>query len=512
MTYSEQIAAALRKFNTRVAGYRQFRWARKTWTREHLSPWFKAAFGTAGFGLSAFGMLRQIFYAMFLTDVVGLDPRLASIGALVGIFWDAANDPLTGILSDRVRSRWGRRRPFLLWFAIPFGLSFLIQWWAPPWESQIALAIHVTLVYMLSDTISTMISVPYYALTPEITSDYDERTSLNAYRQFFHLLGSLSTAILAPVIVDASLRAGLSQQQGYLIVAGAFGAVSTLPNFLVFGIVREKQTAHPLEEHAPVREVIRSTWRNIPFRYVTGLTLLTWTAVDLIAMMTPYFLLYWLARGDMLASVRFLGLTLSLDSAVFGLLLLVAMLCLPLWLKLSERYSKRGAFIVGMSVWVVAQIGLWLLQPGQVGLMLGIAVLAGVAISAAHVLPDAMFPDVIEWDELRTGRRQEGIYYGVKSFLRKLSGALTIFAALQVLGWSGYQAPTEGAMTFMQPETALNAIRLLVGPIGGVLVIAAIVVTWFYPLNRERHHRIVTLLKRRRIRAAELRANIRTSR
>jgi GPH family glycoside/pentoside/hexuronide:cation symporter len=108
-----------------------------------------------------------------------------------------------------------------------------------------------------------------------------------------------------------------------------------------------------------------------------------------------------------------------------------------------------------------------------------------------------MFPDVIEWDELRTRRRQEGIYYGVKNFVRKLTGALAIFIALQVLGWFGYQTPPEGARTFMQSPVTLMAIRVLIGPFGAVLLFSAVTMAWFYPLTRERHARIRRLLARR---------------
>jgi GPH family glycoside/pentoside/hexuronide:cation symporter len=104
---------------------------------------------------------------------------------------------------------------------------------------------------------------------------------------------------------------------------------------------------------------------------------------------------------------------------------------------------------------------------------------------------------VIEWDELRTRRRHEGIYYGAKNFVRKLTGALAIFFALQVLGWFGYQAPPEGVVQFSQSEPAINAIRILTGPVGALLLLSAIGMAWFYPLTRERHARIRRLLARR---------------
>jgi GPH family glycoside/pentoside/hexuronide:cation symporter len=164
---------------------------------------------------------------------------------------------------------------------------------------------------------------------------------------------------------------------------------------------------------------------------------------------------------------------------------------------LSHRLGKHIAYIIGMVFWAGVQICIFLVQPGQVSLVLWMAFLAGLSVSAAHILPDAMFPDVIEWDELRTGRRQEGIYYGVKNFIRKLTGALATFIALQALGWFGYQSPPNGVTTFMQSPQTLTAIRVLIGPFGAVLLISAVLTAWFYPLTRERHGRIQRLLEKK---------------
>jgi len=466
-----------------------------------LSFWVKLVYGTGDWSEASYGTLRQIFYAIFLTDVVGLDPRLASIAALVGILWDAINDPLVGVLTDRMRSRWGRRRPFLLFFALPFGASFVLLWWAPPWHSQIALAVTITLAFMISDTFETFCGVPFAALLPELSPDYDQRTTLTSFRIFFNLLASLVTAVAAPAIVDACLAAGLTQQQGYLVVAGIFGGLAVIPFLLIFAIVRERfGAADRPQETTTFRQTVRTAWANVPFRFATLIYMLNWITFDLVALLLPFYLLYWIARGNMLASVFLLGIRLPLESAVFALLLITATAVLPFWLWLSHRLGKHLAYIIGMVFWAGVQIGIYMVQPGQITLVLWMAFLAGLSVSAAHVLPDAMFPDVIEWGELRTGRRQEGIYYGVKNFIRKLTGALAIFVALQVLGWFGYQTPPTGATTFMQSPVTLTAIRLLIGPVGAVLLFSTVFTTWFYPLTRERHGRIRRLLEMRNAR------------
>ena len=468
-----------------------------------LSLLTKLVFGSGDLSTSSFGTLRQIFYAIFITDVVGLEPRLASIAALVGITWDAINDPLVGILSDRIRSKWGRRRPFLLWFSVPFGLGFFLLWWAPPFESQIALAAFVTFAFMLSDTFQTLVAVPLSALVPEITMDYDERTSLTGYRMFFNLFASLVIAVAAPAIVDSILASGATQQQGYLIVAALFGSLAVIPLLLIFFFIRERERSQQeIEQGASAKllESIQMAWGNIPFRYATGLYMLNWITFDLVALALPFFIAYWVSSGNLLEK----ALGLPVESAVFALLLITSVLVLPFWVWMSNRFNKNIAYILGMSFWAVVQLLIFTIQPGQITYILVLSVLAGISVSTAHVLPDALFPDVIEWDELRTRRRQEGIYYGIKNFIRKMTGALAIFIALQTLGWFGYQAPPEGATFFQQSPTTLTAIRILIGPFGALLLFSAITMAWFYPLTRERHARIRKLLARRKERATGL--------
>lgn len=462
-----------------------------------LPTWKKIVYGSGDWGLSSFGTIRQIFYAIFLTDVVGLDARLASIGALIGIIWDAINDPLIGTFSDRVKTKWGRRRPFLLFFAIPFGLGFIALWWAPPWNNQWLLLLHVMAAYMLSDTFQTLISVPFYALTPEISKDYDERTSVTSYRMFFNLLASLVVAVCAPYIVDMSLQNGSSLQQGYLIVGALFGGLAIIPFFIIFFIIKEQPDLSEEQPEISFMETLHTAWENIPFRFATGIYMLNWITFDLVALMLPYFLIYWVSKGNLLASVSIAGLDLPLESIVLGSLLITALLAIPIWDWAAKRFGKRYAYIFGMSFWAVVQTLIIFIQPGQISFIIILSVLAGISVSTAHILPEAIFPDVIEWDELRTGQRHEGIYYGIKNFIRKMTGAIAIFMALQVIGWFNYQTPPGNVTQFTQSPITLLAIRYLTGPVGAILLLSAITLTWFYPLTKEKHHRIRRLLEKR---------------
>ncbi|MBI5842916.1 MAG: MFS transporter [Chloroflexi bacterium] len=471
-------------------------------TNSRIPFLFKLLYGSGDWGISSIGMMRSIFYALYLTDVVGLEPRLASFGALVGVIWDAVNDPIIGVISDRIRTRWGRRRPFLLWFAIPFGLSFVILWTAPRWENQIALLIYVTLTFMLSDTLTTLVSVPYLSLTPELTRNYDERTTLTSFRTVFQLASALTVVVAAPMIIDAALLVGATQQQGFMLVGAIFGSLGAIPLFLIGYFVRETSTEEE-QQTLPFRETLRVAWKNIPFRYAVGIHMLNWSAVDMIAITFPYFLLYWVAQGDLLAKITILGIDLALESAFFGVLMSVCILFVPFWLWLAHKRNKREAYMLGMAFWIIVQFMIFTIQPGETAYLLTIAALAGIGVSAAYVLPDSIFPDVIEWDELRTRRRQEGVYYGIRTLIRKSTGALVIFLTLQLLGWAGYQNPPESVTQFSQSPQVLTMIRMLVSPIGGTLLMGTIILAYFYPLSREKHSRIQRLLAHRRERTAE---------
>lgn len=459
--------------------------------------WVKLVYGSAEFGPASIGMMRSLFFVIYLTDTVGLDPRLASLGAVVGLIWDGINDPLVGIVSDRVQSRWGRRRPFLLIFSIPFGVASALLWAAPNWDSQVALMVYVTVAFMLVDTLGTLLIVPYLSLIPELTEDYDERTSLAGFRTAFQLFGSLAVVITAPLVIDAAIESALTQKQGYIIAGAIFGFFSIILYFLVFVLIREKETA-VVSEQLPFFQSLRLAWSNIPFRFVATIFLLNWGMLDMVAVVFPFYLLYWIADGNLLAKAHILGLDLALESAFFGILMGVCILSVPFWLWYARRRNKRDAYVLGMIFLAIVLLLIFFVQPGQINKLLILGALAGFGVSSAYVFPDAMFPDIMEWDELRAGRRQEGIYYGARAFIRKLTTALVIFLTLQMLGIAGYETPPPGVNLFEQPANALLMIRILISIVSGLMLLVAAVMAWFNPITRERNARIRRLLERRK--------------
>jgi GPH family glycoside/pentoside/hexuronide:cation symporter len=446
-----------------------------------LSRGRKLAYGVGDTSISLTVTIVGAYFAIFLTDVVGLAPGLAAIAVFVGRSWDYVNDPLIGFLSDRTRSRWGRRRPYLLFGAVPFGLAFAMMWWRPPVQTDAWLVVYYAFAYLVFDAAVTVVYMPFVALTPELTQDYDERTSLTSYRMAFSILASL-IAFVVPAAMIGGFRPGNASR--VLTMGFVFGLASVAPILVTFLGTRERPEFR--EQAQPkLLPSIKAAFRNRPFVFGMVMFLVTWMAIDLLQATLLYYIKYVLVRESQADLIM---------AAVF----VTALVTLPIWLAVSNRSDKRKAYVVGISFWALVQIVLVLLTAQTpMPLVLGMCALAGVGVAAAHVLPWSIIPDAIEWDELRTGQRHEGMFYSIVTLAQKVASSVAIPLALLLLEATGYRGGDE-AVAGTQSESAVRAIRLLVGPIPALLLVAGIVFAVYYPLDREQHRRVTAELELRR--------------
>ncbi|MGC9396514.1 MAG: MFS transporter [Anaerolineae bacterium] len=428
----------------------------------------KLLFSTGDLSTSVPLAVLMFFQLYFLTDVAGLRPDYAGWDIGASRLWDAVNDPLFGLLSDRIRTRWGRRRVLLLFGAVPLGVFFMLMWMVPA-LSQAWLAVYYAVTFILFDTAFTVVHVGYNALTPELTADYDERSALNGYRMVFSIAGSLGAIILATVLSWSISDARLL----YLILGVGLGVVVIIPPLIVFSITRER----PVEElpaPLPMREAIRHTLSNRPFRMVMGLYLLSWTTASILAAVLVYFANYYLRIPE---QANYLVLAAQGSAILF----------IPAVVWLCRRLDKRRAFILGACAWVVVLLAIAALPADQVALAYVLAALAGFGIATAYVVPWSMVPDVVEYDQVRSGQRREGSYYAFASFFQKLATGAALWGMGQALAMTGYLTPAAGAPLPVQPEAAVTAIRIFTGPIPAVLLFLGVLFAWQYPITRASH-------------------------
>jgi glycoside/pentoside/hexuronide:cation symporter, GPH family len=435
-------------------------------TKVRLPRLTKFLYSISDFTFSFTDTTMSVLWAIFLSDVVGLKLSSTALVILIGRIWDAVDDPLFGYLTDRTRTRWGRRRPYLLFGAIPLGLTFAMLWFRPPTQNTILLTVYYTFAYMFYDTFYTMITMPYYTLTPELTQDYDERTSLTMYRMSFSIIGSL-VAFIVPLMMIGEMHP--ANYPRVFMMGVIFGGICAIPPLLAFFGTRERPEYYT-QPREGIIDSFKSVYKNRPFLFSAGIFLFTWSSIDIIQVFMLYFLKYRMnleARSDI----------------ILGTIFITALIVLPLWNWISEKTDKRKAYIVGMIFLSVVMITLIMLSPAtSFTFILVIAVLAGIGVSAVHVLTWSIIPDAVEADELATGQRHEGIFYSMATFFKKIASAVLVPASLMVLNWSGYvsNSPT-------QTHSAVLAIRMLMGPEPSVLLLAGIFFAAFYPLNREGH-------------------------
>jgi len=422
----------------------------------------KLIYGLTDWGNTTTTTIVGFFFLFFLTDVALLPARYTVPVLLIGTIWDAINDPLIGVFADRVHTRWGRRRPFFLIGAIPFGLAFMLLWWVPPFSNPLLLMVYYTIAYILFDTAFTFVVVPYGALTPELTSNYDERTRLTGYRMAVSMAGGLIAAVSVPIF--ASLFD--TPRTGYLIMAVVFGVLAIIPYFVLFFNIKERYTETQPSQLSLGKSFLY-TWRNRAFRYAAGIYVTSWMTVALISALFQYYITYWMKLADQL-------------EYLLGLVQLAALICIPIIVKMSDKLGKTRTYIIGVFWWVLVMLTLSFLPSSAHTLAYIIAALAGLGIAAAHVIPWSILPDVIDQDELETGHRREGTFYGFLVFLQKSGTALMLALIPMILSITGY------VPNAVQNTDTLNAIRFMIGGIPAILLSLSMFFAWKFPITREK--------------------------
>ena len=454
----------------------------------------KLAYGAGDLGPAITANISVFYLLFFFTNVAGIPAGLAGSILMVGKIWDAINDPIVGVMTDRTKSgRWGRRLPWLLYGAIPFGIFFFLQWIVPT-TNVWGLFWYYVIIGVISQVFYTVVNLPYTAMTPELTQDYDERTSLNSIRFAFSIGGSIFSLFLAQLIFSPKFSEIFNRQQQYLVLAAICGVISVLGLFWCVWGTRDrvlafeaKRTQTEESKSLPIAEQIKIVFQNKPFLFVIGIYLFSWLGVQITASVIPYFVIYCMKLQESDVPAVMIG--------VQG----TALLMLFVWGALSKRVGKKAVYFMGMFLWIIAATGLFFLQPGQIGLMYVLAVIAGSGVSVAYLVPWSMMPDVIELDELQTGQRREGVFYGFMVLLQKFGLAFGLFLVGIALESSGFQENIPGQTQLpIQPETALSAIRIAVGPVPIVCLICGLFLTYFYPITREMHAEMLLKLEERR--------------
>ena len=431
----------------------------------------RLGYGAGDLGGNLFFTVVSFHLLIFFTDTVGLSPALTGLAFTAARLWDAVTDPLMGALSDRTRTRWGRRRPYLLAGAPLLLAGVTALFFDPGLSAPGSLFVWALAVYSLVNTAYTVAFIPYNALTPDLAPASDQRTALNGYRMTFAVAGTLIGAAGFPALV-AALGAGAPGYARAGLITGAIICAGLLVTFLT---VREPPLPAPVARNAAGLRPVLQALGNRAFLLV----LIPWTLHMVgISLVSPMVVFYF----------KYVHADEGLSQAALGVLLAAVMASIAVWVRIGRRLEKRTCYNLGM-VWFCLCL-LAAAAFGQHGVPLTLIVmgLAGFGLATHYVFPWSMLPDAIDAGALAAGRRDEGVYYGLWTLLQKGGQALAPLLIGITLSAGGYVADA------VQTPAALTGIRLLVGPFPAVFFAAAVAVLTAYPITRAAHARIAERL------------------
>lgn len=441
-----------------------------------LSMSVKVGWAIGEVGIAAFIGLTMIYLLFYLTQAIGIAPMWAGVALLIPRLWDVLIDPLIGAVSDRTRTRMGRRRPFLLIAAFTFGPLFAMIFHVPDNADSVEKIVYVTVLYLLASTAYSLLDVPYSAMAAEFTQDYRERTNLTGYKMVAARAGIVLSVTVGPLVFTSQS----SLADGFALLGVISGTFIVVTTFVAFVTTRSA----PRIENVVPRFSIRDEWsairHNQPFRVLWIVFLLQNLAIG-VSSTTLIYLITFVMKAD----AKVVGPLVAIGAVV-------ALLVTPVWVLVARRLGKRGSYYAGMGITAVMSLPALFIPPEWYLVLFAVLLVAGVGDAANQLFPNSMVPDTVEVDQLRTGVRREGAIFGAWSFCRKLgmaAGAFLVSIGLSVFGFAS-AAPAEA-----QTEQALAGIRIVYSIIPCMLWLGAIIALRRYELSESRFDQIKAAIR-----------------
>jgi sugar (glycoside-pentoside-hexuronide) transporter len=423
----------------------------------------KLAYGVGDTGTNFLFQMSIIYLLFFYTDVFGLSAAEAGIIFVIARVIDAVANPVMGYVMDHTRSKLGNARVYLKYGPLPLAIVSALLYFTPGF-GEAGKFVWALLCYVTWSLLFTMVNIPYASMTAQLTDDPGERTSLTSVRMIFMLVG----VVVVSVVTEPLSSSFANPQEGYFAVGILYAVLA----FVLFIVCYRGTRSLPLIEPKAgseyrARDILRVLWPNKPALLVMLIFFLGASAEYVRESSVVYYVTY--NMGDSSLVPAFLGLVVL--SMVGGNLLIPA---------LAAKLDKRGVLLLGMSIACVSSAAFQFIPYDQTALILVFAVISSLGFCAVATMGWAMLPDTVEYGELKTGVRSEGIIYAFFSFTQKLATAVGGGIVSMALALSGYvpKAPKQSADTLFGIASTVGLI-----PLG--LLFLSLIATLFYKLDRK---------------------------
>lgn len=443
-------------------------------TGEKLPFKVKLAYGLSGYTSFITWSLFSLYGMYFFTDVVGLAAAFAGAIISLGTIWDAVTDPIIGSISDGIKSEKGRRRPLIIGVALPFALISVLLFTNFGF-SEAASKVYFVIVILLYYTAQTVLDISSSALGSEMTLDYDERSTLATYKNFF--------CMAVVIIVSPTLM--LVTYFGKKLENPDFGWSCALAIYMIIALIFIFilwKTTKGYERYGGDEEAAKFSFRDLKEVFKNKATRIVMIIFALavfgntinLSLQVYYYSYYMEMNEAQIASVTMVIGILSCVGA-FG----IDVLC--------KKVSKKSAWIIAMGIEGLAMVLLigFILKPGNIGMLYLLVFLMALGTCAVYQVPWSMIPDCVDVNELESGKRMDGVIFGFVAFIQKVSGAVAMALVGVLLTAIGY---VEGAAQSVETLTGLKYMYAFL--CGGIFLVSAIVVIK-YPLSKARHDAVL---------------------
>ena len=413
-----------------------------------------------------FGNRIQFYYV----DILGLNAATAGVLWTIYGLWNAVNDPLMGQVSDRTRSRFGRRVPYVAFGAIPLGLSFFFLW-TPTTQSPWALAAYFFMILFIFDTLYSLTIIAYNALFPEVAPTVRDRVDLSATREILATVALLLAYILAPIIAE---------EVGYITMGAIMGALIAAGYLIAMIGVKENPIDERKEENLGLGASLKMVMSSVPFRWFLGANVAKEYIWLVLGAMLPFWRKYAL---NIQSPVNVFGAELGpgdAEAVLLGLAIVLAVPCLLIWRPIVLKLGYRRTWIIAAFTFIPGLAIMGFANDFYTGLAGTLLVAPGLA--GSMIMPFPVISEVIDDDAKKHGFRREGLFFGMNGGITKLA-----FSAQGVLFASIMSAAGYVAGEAVQSANAVAGIRFM---ISGTAIIASLIVAfcmWKYPLGRDSH-------------------------
>ncbi|MBV9990223.1 MAG: MFS transporter [Alphaproteobacteria bacterium] len=452
-----------------------------------------------GLGSVAYGVKDNGFQTIllpFYNQVVHLPPQLVGLALLLAMVCDAVFDPIVGHFSDHLRTRWGRRHPLMYASALPVAVSYLLLWNPPHW-SQGALFAYLVVVAIVTRTFITFYEIPSSALVPELTDDYDQRTSFISYRVLFGWAGGLTMLALAFAVF---LRPDATQKYGQLNATGYshYGMLAALVMFVAILVSAAgthrfiPQFRVPPKESKTLGRYVREMFATLSNRAFLILILsgvFFNMAVGLVFALNLYVNTYFW----MFNSIQLFYLVLATFVSVIFAFIVSPAISARQGKKQSSILMFMFGFVISMMPLGLRYLGLFPanFSPALLPALWGFTAVSGIFTIGASIMIISMLADVVEASEIKTGRRSEGLFFAGSAFMQKVVSGFGLLASGMVLAAAGF--PNDAVPGKVDPAIVDRFILIYV-PLVVVLFLVGFAIMWFFPITRESHRETLRTL------------------